>query len=294
MFKPRRICKSPAQDEIISSIRGNPLTYEEISEKTGRSGDNIAQLMSKLKRNEKAYNVRLKLATSSRTYSFHPDELIGKLAGKTIAFVSGEEILLGKRIIRDMPAELDDPQMKKSISQRLIPLLPEDAAEVVRDYMCFHVVCRYPFDIEEHEVEIVNPGGEFAHENFPGTKYETDFVLPLGAPVLAVKKGEVVASMCHYNRHFSPTEIKDLSKVERSILIGRYTNFVDIKHEDKIFTEYVHLAKEEVVSKGDYVEEGEMIGRVGLIGVTNVINLHSNAYKIENEKHTSIPVKFIE
>jgi len=154
--------------------------------------------------------------------------------------------------------------------------------------------CRYPFDNKKYEVKIKNPTGEFAHENFPESRYAVDFVLPLGTPVLAVRKGVVITAKYDSDVHYSSTEVRDLSMGERIDLANEYTNLIGIDHRDGTFTEYAHLAKKEVVSNGQNVEEREIIGYVGLSGITDFSHQHFNPFKIENRKGISIPVRFIE
>lgn len=152
--------------------------------------------------------------------------------------------------------------------------------------------CRYPFDTNKYKIDIKRPEGEYAHENFPESRYAKDFALPLGAPVLAVKKGEIILAKYDSDVHFSTREIGHLSMNEIFDLVAEYTNLVGIDHKDGTYTEYAHLAKRRVVSEKQSVEEGEVIGRVGLYGITDLKHLHFNAFKIENGKGISIPVKF--
>ena len=154
--------------------------------------------------------------------------------------------------------------------------------------------CRYPFDNKKYEVKIVNPSGDFAHENYPESKYAKDFVLPLGTPVLAARRGFVNLAKYDSDVHYSSTEVKDLTMPEKRELANKYTNLVGIDHKDGALTEYAHLAKRRAVSEGQNVEEGELIGYVGLSGITDLPHLHFNAFKIENGKGISIPVEFIE
>ncbi|NIM47542.1 MAG: peptidoglycan DD-metalloendopeptidase family protein [Candidatus Aenigmarchaeota archaeon] len=293
MFKPRKTKpRFPAQNEVFFSVKNNPSTYEEISQRTGKSKEQLYTHVISLNKKGIVGTVNMSLGKSGSSYGYSSYELVGKLIKKSIIYVLGDETLLGKRIIRDMPAELTQG-MKKGITTRLIPKLPYDAAEVIRDYMREHVVCRYPFDTKEHEVEIVNPGGEFAHENFPKSKYATDFVLPLGAPVLAAHEGTVMSAKHDSDVHLSPAEVKHLTIDEKINLASKYANLVEIRHKDGFFTEYAHLTKREVVSEED-VKEGDVIGYVGMSRITSLSYLHINAFKMENEKPISIPVKFIE
>jgi murein DD-endopeptidase MepM/ murein hydrolase activator NlpD len=154
-------------------------------------------------------------------------------------------------------------------------------------------ICSYPFDVKKYDVKIFKPEGELAHENFPESRYAIDFRLPLGAPVLAVKKGVVSLVRCDSDVYFSTSEVKDLTELEKRELANRFTNVIGIRHNE-IFTEYAHLAKNRVVSKNQSVEEGEAIGYIDMSGITDISHLHFNACKIENKKGISIPVRFSE
>jgi murein DD-endopeptidase MepM/ murein hydrolase activator NlpD len=153
-------------------------------------------------------------------------------------------------------------------------------------------VCRYPFDTKKYEVKILKPKGEFAHENFSESRYAVDFALPLGAPVLAVKKGVIILAKYDSDTHYSTTEVKDLTEAEKREIANRYTNIVGIKHNG-VFTEYAHLAKNRVVSEEQSVEEGEVIGYIGRYGIIDLDHLHFNAFTNESNIVRSIPVRFI-
>ena len=51
------------------------------------------------------------------------------------------------------------------------------------------------------ETEVVSPTGEYAHENWPQTKYAVDFLVPVGTPVVAVMSGTVHMAKSDSDRH---------------------------------------------------------------------------------------------
>lgn len=154
-------------------------------------------------------------------------------------------------------------------------------------------ICRYPFDIKRYEIKILRPEGKFAHENFPESRYAVDFGLPLGSPVLAVKKGTIVLVKHDSDDYFTPKQSINLAMSELMKLAVRSLNYVVINHENGTVTEYCHLSKNKVVSEKQSVEEGDIIGYTGRSGFMDLDHLHFNAGKIENRKGVSIPVKFI-
>jgi murein DD-endopeptidase MepM/ murein hydrolase activator NlpD len=152
--------------------------------------------------------------------------------------------------------------------------------------------CIHPFP-KSVEFKILNPTGEYAHENFPETKYAQDFGLPLGTPVLVVKDGIVILAKYDSETHFSSAELENKSLEEIMDIAKKYTNLVGIKHDDQVFTEYLHLSNKSVVHEGQSVKQGDIIGYVGLSGLTNAPHLHFNAFiKTDQNKGLSIPVEF--
>lgn len=94
-----------------------------------------------------------------------------------------------------------------------------------------------------------------------------DFTASEGTPVLAASSGRVIAS--EYE--------------------GAYGNIVKIRHADGIETWYAHLSGSKV-SKGDRVEVGDMIGRVGMTGRTSGPHLH---FEVRKKDRALDPVDYI-
>lgn len=154
-------------------------------------------------------------------------------------------------------------------------------------------ICRYPFNIKRYEIKILKPEGEFAHENFPESRYAVDFKLPLGTPVLAVKKGTVIIVKHDSDVYFRPKQLSGIKMHEIMNLAVKSLNYIGIDHGNGTFTEYCHLSKRKVVLENQSVEEGDVIGYTGKSGIMDLYHLHFNACKIENKKGVSIPVGFV-
>jgi murein DD-endopeptidase MepM/ murein hydrolase activator NlpD len=156
------------------------------------------------------------------------------------------------------------------------------------------VICRYPFDTKKYKIETSSPKGDFAHERSPVTKYATDFLLPLGAEVLASHEGDVIFAKSDSDEHYTPKEAigRGLSLGEMLIIAPKITNRVLIKY-GKIYFEYAHLGKDKVVvNVDDKVNEGDLIGYVGMSGFTDLPHLHFNVAIKKGIDWKSIPVKF--
>jgi murein DD-endopeptidase MepM/ murein hydrolase activator NlpD len=106
-----------------------------------------------------------------------------------------------------------------------------------------------------------------------------DFVLPIGADVVAARAGEVVAV-----REDSPDDGQGQGE----------HNYVFIRHEDGTVAFYAHLAQDRVdVEVGDLVEQGERIGASGNSGLTGGPHLHFGVYRTwPNREGHDVPVNF--
>jgi len=156
------------------------------------------------------------------------------------------------------------------------------------------IECAYPFDTKKYKVEIAHPQGDFAHERSPVTKYATDFLLPLGAEVLAAREGDVIFAKSDSDEHYTTKEAigRGWSLGEMLMMVPKITNRVCVKY-DEIYFEYVHLGKDKVaVNVGDKVNVGDLLGYVGMSGFTDLSHLHFNAARKIGIDWKSIPVKF--
>ncbi len=75
----------------------------------------------------------------------------------------------------------------------------------------------------------------------------TDFAAPTGTPIMATADG----------------------RVEKSAYTRANGYYVKIKHNDTYSTQYLHMQKNGRVKKGQYVKQGDVIGRIGMTGNTS-------------------------
>ena len=75
----------------------------------------------------------------------------------------------------------------------------------------------------------------------------TDFAAPTGTPIMATADG----------------------RVEKSAYSRANGYYVKIKHNDTYSTQYLHMQKKGRVKKGQYVKQGDVIGRIGMTGNTS-------------------------
>lgn len=153
---------------------------------------------------------------------------------------------------------------------------------------------RYPFDSKKYEVNISKPTGDFAHEIYPESRHAVDFILPLGAPVLAARRGFATVAKFDSDRHLSTKEIEPLSIEKKIDSAIKLTNLVCIDHKDGTFAEYCHLSNRKAISRWQFANKGEVIGYVGLSGITDSPHLHFNVFTNKKGIVKSIPVEFIE
>ncbi|ABZ93211.1 Metalloendopeptidase [Leptospira biflexa serovar Patoc strain 'Patoc 1 (Ames)'] len=108
--------------------------------------------------------------------------------------------------------------------------------------------------------------GGFTHSG--NLKYSIDFSLPIGTPIHAARKGTVVSLVKKYTEGGIRKDL--LSKA----------NYVMIQHEDGTIANYAHLKKEGVVvSVGETVTEGQLIGYSGNTGYSQGPHLHFEVHK---------------
>jgi murein DD-endopeptidase MepM/ murein hydrolase activator NlpD len=95
----------------------------------------------------------------------------------------------------------------------------------------------------------------------------TDFAAPVGTPIRSTANGVVVASAYR----------------------GGNGNYVKIKHNKTYTTQYLHMSKR-AVKKGDYVQQGDIIGYVGMTGNTTgphvCYRFWMNGKQVDALKHT--------
>ena len=87
---------------------------------------------------------------------------------------------------------------------------------------------RLPFP-ETVEKKIVRPTGEYAHENFPESRYAIDFLLDIDTPILAARGGRVIRIKSDSDKHGLDAKL------------ANEANYVAINHGDGTYAEYIHL-----------------------------------------------------
>ena len=75
----------------------------------------------------------------------------------------------------------------------------------------------------------------------------TDFAAPTGTPIMATADG----------------------RVEKSSFTKSNGYYIKIKHNNTYSTQYLHMQKNGRVKKGQYVKQGDVIGRIGMTGNTS-------------------------
>jgi len=118
--------------------------------------------------------------------------------------------------------------------------------------------------------------GKFTH-NTDKSRYAIDFKMKIGEQVHAARGGLVVRTIDRFKDHGGSEFINK-------------ANLITIQHEDGTLGSYFHLDyKGVLVSVGDKVERGQLIGYSGLTGFTRGPHLHF----VVNEKYNvSVPIFF--
>ncbi|MFH1228874.1 MAG: M23 family metallopeptidase [Candidatus Aenigmatarchaeota archaeon] len=152
--------------------------------------------------------------------------------------------------------------------------------------------CFIPFDTNKYEVKLIEE--DFFPHKSPSLIHAVDFLLPVHAEIRAAHKGKVTVAKSDSGKHFTSKEFfnSGLHYEDAVKMFHEVTNAVCIQHKDTFF-DYLHFGKDKVyVKEGQEIKEGAIIGELGYSGMFDYMHLHFNAYKRENGKSISIPVKF--
>ncbi len=121
--------------------------------------------------------------------------------------------------------------------------------------------------------------GGFSHRG--RSRYALDFAAPVGTPILAARSGIVIDTK------------DDGKKGGASSRFAKYANFVVILHDDGTTGEYYHLKYKGVaVTRGQTVQQGQLIGYTGNTGFSSLPHLHFGIYYAQyHGGYQSVPFK---
>ena len=119
--------------------------------------------------------------------------------------------------------------------------------------------------------------GTFTHSG--ASRFALDFAAPVGTPVLAAREGVVIDTK------------DDGDKGGPSPELAKYANYVVVLHSDGTTGEYYHLKhKGAVVTRGQTVQRGQLIGYTGNTGFSSLPHLHFAVYVAKfHGKYVSVP-----
>ncbi len=110
------------------------------------------------------------------------------------------------------------------------------------------------------------------------SRYAIDFKMKTGEKVCAIREGLVIKVKEHFNKGGKNKKYRDLA------------NLIIIAHKDGTFAQYVHLKKDgAIVSEGETVKKGQVIGYSGNTGMSTEPHLHFAVYKPTKNGFVSIP-----
>jgi murein DD-endopeptidase MepM/ murein hydrolase activator NlpD len=122
--------------------------------------------------------------------------------------------------------------------------------------------CLLPPSTGPRDGELVQ-GVDGAHTHVDELRYAYDFALPLGTPVLAARRGVVVATCDVFTAGGLRPDLR------------AHANHLAIRHEDGLYSRYFHLAFGSIlVGEGETVEAGQPVAASGNTGFSSGPHLH--------------------
>jgi murein DD-endopeptidase MepM/ murein hydrolase activator NlpD len=140
--------------------------------------------------------------------------------------------------------------------------------------------------------------GFLSHERFLSTKYAKDLSVKIGTHVLAIEDGVVVSmkndsdtymnpkihpryKVLFEDESIKPLAIEVIEKLDNELMefAGKYTNYVQVNQVDGSIAEYLHLDKNVQVDAKQKIMQGDVIGFVGMTGITTRPHLHLNIFE---------------
>jgi murein DD-endopeptidase MepM/ murein hydrolase activator NlpD len=143
------------------------------------------------------------------------------------------------------------------------------------------VIYDLPFEQGKRFTLIQGYNGTFSHSG--EYQYSVDFDLPIGTPVTAAREGIVVLIETSFTEGGADPALKSKA------------NFITILHSDNTMADYVHLSHNgSLVTLGQQVQRGEIIGYSGNVGYSTAPHLHFHVYKRTDTSGNwqSLPVRF--
>jgi murein DD-endopeptidase MepM/ murein hydrolase activator NlpD len=141
----------------------------------------------------------------------------------------------------------------------------------------------FPFPALIPRFLVQGPLGEATHSEKPN-RHAYDFVMAIGSPVVAARKG-VVARVID---GFPPATLGDPDP-----MAARAANEVAVLHEDDTWAVYLHLQKGIAVKEGQRVRRGQRIARSGMSGAPFGPHLHFAVLALGIDGiPQSVPIRF--
>lgn len=135
-----------------------------------------------------------------------------------------------------------------------------------------------PYEMGLSKIFMQGPDGKFSHQGV----HAYDFGMPQGSPVHAARDGIVVMVR------------EDSKKGCPQIECMKDANNILIWHQDGSFASYAHLQYQgSLVSPGDTVQAGDLIGLSGNTGWSSAPHLHFEVYLPQSQGRRTIPVRFL-
>jgi len=139
---------------------------------------------------------------------------------------------------------------------------------------------RLPYDVGQSFEVIQSNCSQTGPTHYPGSvyKYAYDFLMPIGTRVTAARDGTVLRTESRFpDGTRTPGE----------------ENYVFIRHADGTIARYYHLTQNgALVSAGDVVVAGDVIGLSGNSGNTGIPHLHFDVVPCPGDVCVSMPVTF--
>lgn len=161
-------------------------------------------------------------------------------------------------------------------------------------------------EIEDDPEKYKLPGYRLlSHQRLASTRYAKDLSVRIGTPVLAVEDGVVVSIQSDSDKYINPIthsrykvlfrennlSIEELKRLEGELIefSKKYTNHVQVNQVDDYIAQYIHLGKNTPVRVDQKIKRGDVLGAVGLNGLTTGPHLHINFVEI-----LSVPFELVE